>query len=69
MTDAQALRQVFGAPPNPITLDDVDDDEAVNYVLGEGEGGVGADGALKVPKVEPYEGQFATRSRRYRARF
>lgn len=68
LTDTQALRQVFATQLNPVALDDIDDDEAVVYVLGEGGGVVGADGVLKVLKVEPDEGEFETRRRHYRVR-
>lgn len=49
-------------------LDDVDDEDAIDFIFGQGRQSLGAKGVLKVPKPEPLELGERDHRRMYRAR-
>lgn len=49
-------------------LDDIDDEDAMDFIFGGTRLGLGEDGVLRVPKLEPLDISDNERSRMYRAR-
>jgi hypothetical protein len=55
LTDRQSKHLLFGSGSTSGVLDDVDDDNVIDFIFGRGCLSLDAEGELKVPKLEPLE--------------
>ena len=68
LTCRQSERLLFGSGSASGVLDDVDDEDAINFIFGRGRLSFDAEGKLKVPKPEPLDLDERDHRRMYRAR-
>lgn len=69
LSDRQIERYFCDKPSSSLVVDDdIDDEDAIDYVLGRGRAFVGRDGLLTVPKEEPVELDERDWTYLYRAR-
>ena len=69
LTDRQSERMLFGSGSISRVLDDISDQDDVDYIYGRGNLGLDDEGNLRVPKSEPLELGERDFWRMYRARF
>jgi hypothetical protein len=55
LMDRQSERLLFGSRSTSGVLDDVEDEDAIDFIFGRGRLSLDAEGELKVPKLEPLE--------------
>lgn len=68
LTERQAERELFGSEGPSSVLDDIDDEDAMDFIFGEAKLSLGEDGVLKIPKPEPLDTVDNDRHQMYRAR-
>jgi hypothetical protein len=68
LTDRQSKHLLFGSGSTLGVLDDVDDDNVIDFIFGRGCLSLDDEGELKVPKLEPLELDEHDHRRIYRAR-
>ena len=68
LTNRQSERLLFGLGSTLGLLDDVDDEDAIDFIFGRGRLSLDAKGELKVPKPESLELDDRDNRRMYRAR-
>jgi len=61
-------RLLFGSGSTSVMLDDVEDEDAIDFIFGRGCLTLDESGTLKVPKPEPLELEERDQRRMYRAR-
>ena len=65
--ESSVERLFFGSRSTLWVLDDVDDEDAIDFIFGRGRLSLDAEGELKVPKPEPLELDERDHRRMYRA--
>ena len=68
LMNRQSERFLFGSESTSGVLDDVDDEDAMDFIFGRGRLSLDAEGELKVPKPEPLELDEHDHRRMYHAR-
>jgi hypothetical protein len=68
LMNRQSEHLLFGSGSTSGVLDDVDDEDATDFIFGQGFLSLDAEGELKVPKPEPLELDEHDHRRMYRAR-
>ena len=68
LTNRQSERLLFGSGATSGVLDDVDDEDAIDFISRRGCLSLDAEGELKVPKLEPLEVDERDHRCMYRAR-
>lgn len=68
LTERQAMRQLFGSEGSSSAIDDIDDEDALDYIFGGTRLSLGEGGVLRVPKPEPVDIEDNDRRRMYRVR-
>ena len=68
MTNRQSERLLFGSGSTSGVLDDVNDEDAIDFIFGQGHLSLDAEGELKVPNLEPLELDERDHWRMYHAR-
>lgn len=68
LTERQAESELFGSEGPSLVLDDIDDEDAMDFIFGRAKLSLGEDWVLKIPKPEPLDIVDNDRRLMYRAR-